>query len=333
MNQESIDDEQQQQQPSSSSSSDGVNPSLSSSNEHGEEASINYDPDEHKPDEEGMELANMFSQLLQSRNVSKVEDLREDDITVYLENPIDIDDDDDDDDDVNPNDAMYDESITQAEYEAEYDGVESNISDDELSQDLDNNLKERMLSSPQALVDLNLDLDMDLEDLEEGNAYQVPTVVPDSNLSAGEVVKLVIMALRNNDVPTKNKGIEIFFGYASPVSQVRKEIDKGMTTQQYKDFLLFSKDYATLFDNDDLLIERGDVNYKSKKAYFTVRLVHLDRRAPDVSVNFILSTTGGEEDACWMIDSMLIRPSLRRNRRGRRWDWRMFIAADCSFGG
>eukprot|EP00956_Cyclotella_meneghiniana_P038976 scaffold163629_cov20-Cyclotella_meneghiniana.AAC.1 len=150
MNQESIDDEQQQQQPSSSSSSDGVNPSLSSSNEQDEEASINYDPDEHKPDEEGMELANMFSQLLQSRNVSKVEDLREDDITVYLDNPIDIDDDDDD-EDVNPNDAIYDESITQAEYEAEYDGVESDISDDELSQDLDNNLKERMLSSPQAL--------------------------------------------------------------------------------------------------------------------------------------------------------------------------------------
>lgn len=306
MNQESVDDEQPP-----SSSSDGVNPSLSSSNEEDEEPIINYDPDEHKPDEEGVELANMFSQLLQQRNVSKLEDLREDDISPYLENPIDMDDDDDDDD-------MEDgESITIAEYDAEY-NVESDISDDELSQDLDNNLKERMLSSPQALVDLNLDLDMDLEDLEEDNAYTVPAVVPDSNLSAGEVVKLVVTALRNNDVPTTNKGIEIFFGYASPVSQVRKEIEKGMTMQQYKDFLLFSKDYATLFDNDDLMIERGDVNYKSKKAYFSVRLVHLDRRAPDVSVNFILSTTGGEEDSCWMIDSMLIRPSLRRNRRGRR---------------
>jgi hypothetical protein len=89
-----------------------------------------------------------------------------------------------------------------------------------------------------------------------------------------------------------------------------------MTPQQYKDFLLFSKDYAVLFDNDDLLIEKGDVNYELKKAYFTVRLVHFDRRAADVSVNFILSTMGGEED-CWFIDSMLIRPSLRRNRKRR----------------
>ena len=89
-----------------------------------------------------------------------------------------------------------------------------------------------------------------------------------------------------------------------------------MTPQQYKDFLLFSQDYASLFDNDDLFMEKGDVNYDSKRAYFTVRLVHLDRRAPDVSVNFILSTVGGEDDA-WLVDSMLIRPSLRRDRRRR----------------
>ena len=58
------------------------------------------------------------------------------------------------------------------------------------------------------------------------------------------------------------------------------------------------------------------MNYETKRAYFTVRLVHEDRRAPDVSVNFILSTEGGEDD-CWLVDSMLIRPSLRRDRRRR----------------
>ena len=132
------------------------------------------------------------------------------------------------------------------------------------------------------------------------------------------LVPLVLTALRNNDTPTPNKGIEIFFGYASDISQVKREIDKGMTPQQYKEFLLFSKDYSVLFDNDDLMIEKSDVNYSTKKAYFTVRLLHDDGRAPDVSVNFILSTRGGlDEEDCWTIDSMLIRPSLRRDRRRR----------------
>ena len=90
-----------------------------------------------------------------------------------------------------------------------------------------------------------------------------------------------------------------------------------MTPQQYKDFLLFSKDYAALFNNDDLFIEKGDVNYDSMKAYYTIRVLFHDRRAPDLSVNFILSTQGGESDP-WLIDSMLIRPSLRRNLGRRR---------------
>lgn len=127
--------------------------------------------------------------------------------------------------------------------------------------------------------------------------------------------KTVAKALRNNDNPTPNKGIEIFFAYASPISQVAKEIEKGMTPQQYKDFLLYSPDYSSLFDNDEIMIEKSDVNYSTRKGYFTIRLFYHDKRKVDVSVNFILSIDGADGDDCWMVDSMLIRPSLRRNRR------------------
>lgn len=63
------------------------------------------------------------------------------------------------------------------------------------------------------------------------------------------------------------------------------------------------------------MIEKSGVNYNSKKGYFTVRLFYHDKRKVDVSVNFILSIEGDGEEDCWMVDSMLIRPSLRRNRR------------------
>ena len=63
----------------------------------------------------------------------------------------------------------------------------------------------------------------------ESKPYVPPTTVPDPELTAGEVVLLVLEALRHNDLPTRNKGVEILFGYSSPGSSIRNEV--GLTPE------------------------------------------------------------------------------------------------------
>jgi hypothetical protein len=152
----------------------------------------------------------------------------------------------------------------------------------------------------------------------EDQPYVVPTVVPDSELTAGEVVLLVLEALRHNDEPTPNKGVEILFGYASPGSQMRQEV--GLTPAEYAEFLK-ETEYKILFSHctrRPIPIDKADYSTDGKKAFFTARLQLSPEQPLDtISVNFILSTTGrADEDAAWLIDSMLIRPqSMRRRRR------------------
>jgi hypothetical protein len=145
--------------------------------------------------------------------------------------------------------------------------------------------------------------------------YVAPTVVPDSDLTAGEVVMQVLDSLLHNDVPTKNRGVEILFGYSSDGSQIKNEI--GLTPTEYCDFLK-ETEYKIVFQHDGASIDKADYSFDGKKAFFTARLIPPDGGPLDtVSVNFILSTTGVDDDACWLIDSMLIRPQSMRRRRRR----------------
>jgi hypothetical protein len=154
----------------------------------------------------------------------------------------------------------------------------------------------------------------DTKESKENKKYEPPTTVPDSELTAGEVVILVLGALLNNDVPTKNKGVEILFGYSSPGSQIKNEI--GLTPSEYADFLK-ETEYKVLFDHTQVSIDKADYSFDGKKAFFTARLKVGSGPLDVVSVNFILSTTGVDDDACWLVDSMLIRPQSMRRRRRR----------------
>jgi hypothetical protein len=77
-----------------------------------------------------------------------------------------------------------------------------------------------------------------------------PLTIPDSDLTAGEVVLLVLEALKNNDNPTKNKGVEILFGYSSSGSQIRNE--EGLTPEEYADFLK-ETEYKVLFTHQEVV--------------------------------------------------------------------------------
>lgn len=84
----------------------------------------------------------------------------------------------------------------------------------------------------------------------EKREYQPPQLVPDSDLTAGEVVITVLEALLHNNVPTPNRGVEILFGYSSPGSQIKNEV--GLTPAEYADFLK-DTEYKVLFDHQDVV--------------------------------------------------------------------------------
>lgn len=241
--------------------------------------------------EEGLSLASDFAKILQERNIKlDDEDLEE------------LSDDEDDEEDL-----LEEEDVDDV-----------TISDDQVYRELD----ERVLETAGGFVDLlsrATDDDEDDEDEtdEKPKVYEPPKVVPDSSLTAGEVVMTVLEALNHNDVPTPNRGIEILFGYSSAGSAISQAIDiEGMTPAEYATFLKEEYEYKILFDHAEVLIEKGDYSFDKKKAFFTARL-----KSPSdgefTSVNFILSTEGMEEDDCWLIDSLLIRPEGMRRRRRR----------------
>mmetsp|Transcript_7313 Transcript_7313/g.15654 ORF Transcript_7313/g.15654 Transcript_7313/m.15654 type:complete len:223 (-) Transcript_7313:407-1075(-) len=160
-------------------------------------------------------------------------------------------------------------------------------------------------------------LDDDDEDDDDGPAaqeYAPPTTVPDADLTAGEVVLLVLTALKNNDNPYVNKGVEILFGYSSPGSQIKQE--EGLTPAEYGEFLK-ETEYKALFEHLEATIEKGEYSFEGKKGFFTARLQTGPAPSDCISVNFILSgSSPDDDDGAWLIDSILIRPrSVRRRRR------------------
>ena len=191
------------------------------------------------------------------------------------------------------------------------------LTDDQLYSEM----KDRVLDTAGGFVELvgganeDDDDDSSLGFGEDRNKpYAPPETVPDSELTAGEVVIQVLDSLLHNDVPHPNAGVEIFFGYSSPGSQVKTEV--GLTPAEYAEFLK-ETEYKVLFEHKGVSIDKADYSFDGRKAFFTARLQVGDGPLDVVSVNFILSTTGADDDACWLVDSMLIRPQSMRRRRRR----------------
>lgn len=196
-------------------------------------------------DSEGADLAAQFFQMAQAKGVSlDADDLMDDD---------EEEDDGEEDDENEPN-------IPQGAINAflGYDTgdvgekLAGNVSltDDQLYSEV----KERVLDTAGGFVDFvrgaNEDDEEDGSDSDTPKPYEPPTSVPDSDLTAGEVVLLVLEALVNNDVPTKNKGVEILFGYSSSGSQIKNE--EGLTPAEYADFLK-ETEYKVLFDHQEVV--------------------------------------------------------------------------------
>ena len=265
--------------------------------------------------EEGANLAAELFRMAQEKGIGVgADDMLEDDDDEVEEEEDDDDDEEDDEEEMNiPQGAInaflgYDTGDVGEKLAGNV-----SLTDDQLYSEM----KDRVLDTAGGFVELvggaNDDDEEDDDDDDESSGelaaaadrpYEPPQTVPDSELTAGEVVIQVLDALLHNDVPAPNKGVEIFFGYSSPGSQVMTE--KGLTPAEYADFLK-ETEYKVLFDHKGVSIDKADYSFDGKKAFFTARLQVGDGPLDTVSVNFILSTTGVDDDACWLIDSMLIR--------------------------
>ena len=115
-------------------------------------------------------------------------------------------------------------------------------------------VKERVLDTAGGFVDFVKGASDDEDDEDEmvdgPKVYVPPTTVPDSDLTAGEVVLLILEALQNNDNPTKNAGVNILFGYSSSGSQIKNE--QGLTPDEYADFLK-EAEYNVLFTHQEVV--------------------------------------------------------------------------------
>lgn len=297
----------------------GITSSTSSSTQPLRMADNDLPPDDTSADDEGVSLASDFFKALQDRNIQ----LSDDDLLDDDDDDEEVDDteDDDDEQEINfpqgaINAALGFDAGPGAESMAGQDGNVT-ISNKQVYDEL----KDRVLDTAGGFVELvgGAREDDGDEDGEAGGPkpYKPPAKVPDPELTAGEVVTTVLDALLHNDVPKPDAGVGILFGYSSPGSTIMSSVrDEGMTAEEYSEFLA-ETEYKVLFDHSEVVIDKGDYSFDRKKAFYTARLRTGPGPLDVVSVNFILSTQGNEEDDCWLIDSMLIRPEKMRRRRRR----------------
>jgi len=214
-----------------------------------------------KGDAEGADLAAQFFKMAQAKGISL-------DSSDYLD-----DEDDDEDDEEEPN-------IPQGAINA-FLGYDTGEVGDKLAGNVSltddkifSEVKERVLDTAGGFVELvgGPKEDDDDEDDTSPKAYEPPSVVPDVDLTAGEVVLLVLEALKNNDNPTPNKGVEILFGYSSSSSQIMNE--EGLTPKEYSDFLK-ETEYKVLFDHEDVVSMKW---FSSIAAFKLMVILHMSFR-------------------------------------------------------
>ncbi len=129
-----------------------------------------------------------------------------------------------------------------------------------------------------------------------GVANHLPQTKPDPSLSPQDVVSIQIEALRNNDTPYENRGIEVTFNFASPANKrltgplerfaemVRNPIYGPMINHR-------SAKYENLMVKGE--IARIDVILNSKEGEY-------------LGYRFILSRQHGNEyEGSWMTDAVI----------------------------
>ena len=130
---------------------------------------------------------------------------------------------------------------------------------------------------------------------EPAGATHVPQTEPDPSLSPQDVVSIQIEALRNNDVPYEDRGIEVTFNVASPAN-------KRMTGpfERFK-VMVRSPIYGPMINHrtaryENLMVE-GDIAQ--------IDVILNSQQGEYLGYRFILSRQHGNQyEGSWMTDAV-----------------------------
>jgi len=128
---------------------------------------------------------------------------------------------------------------------------------------------------------------------------------PSPALTPHEVVTIVLEALRNNDLPTKDRGIAVTFDFASPANRE--------ATGPIERFASLVKNpfYRPMINHQRA--ERGEMIILGSEARQRVTLVVAGGER--VTYTFILTRQGeGQYRGCWMTDGVVRETELRPER-------------------
>ncbi|CAM9576351.1 unnamed protein product [Chrysoparadoxa australica] len=125
-------------------------------------------------------------------------------------------------------------------------------------------------------------------------------ILPSEERTPNEVIRVLLEALRFNNEPFENHGIEVFYRFSSP-SSATYEFD----LDRVADYINSSK-YSLLTRWDSVNYPHGlVVSPDQLKAYQTLRLRDPERNVW-VNVSFMLSSVND----CWLLDSVLVKERL-----------------------
>ncbi len=127
-------------------------------------------------------------------------------------------------------------------------------------------------------------------------ATHLPQTEPDPSLSPQDVVSIQIEALRNNDIPYENRGIEVTFNFASPAN-------KRMTgpLERFK-VLVRSPIYRPMINHRNAKYENIIVEVE----WARIDVVLISKEGEYLGYRFILSRQHGNQyEGSWMTDAVI----------------------------
>ena len=127
-------------------------------------------------------------------------------------------------------------------------------------------------------------------------ATDLPQTEPDPSLSPRDVVNIQIEALRNNDIPYEDRGVEVTFNFASPAN-------RRMTgpLERFK-AMVHGPAYGPMIDHRNARYE----NLLVEGEFARIDVILNSRQGEYLGYRFLLSRQHGNRyEGSWMTDAVI----------------------------
>ena len=146
-------------------------------------------------------------------------------------------------------------------------------------------------------------------ELEARRETMAETPSPNEDQTPGEVIELVLRALRDVDWPSEGHGVEVLRSYSGPASILGEEQKQEEITPEVLIEYFASSKYAILLDWVQITyLRKLELSLDKNRALQQIRLT--SRAGESVPVTFQLSkhaNPDGSEDPVWLIDQLLVK--------------------------